>query len=203
MQPYLEGCAERLTNSLQHCCTGLATTLYGLTFVNYTDMVASTTATATNNSVAFDGLHYMPMYNRASFLVEPLINSTQLAMCNFKNYFANNNLMVDIINAPGNDLWPIVYLILVLMGTQMTIDNCNVVMVMLQFITWLHTNELAMEAILNLLFTPLDNNLKKCMLNSLGVVNCSNALAYTMGLIIGYSIPSCWARPGPLCGPQQ
>ena len=83
-----------------------------LTFVNYADAVTA-------------GFPWMNMVNRAGSLVRPTTTSVQSAMVDFSDQYNSSNFTVDILDAPGNDSWPISYMTFFSMAQAVEIFDCT------------------------------------------------------------------------------
>ncbi|ALD61916.1 Ser/Thr kinase [Mollivirus sibericum] len=201
LRPALEGRAVSLDDSSANHKAWLVGTPYGLTYVDYSDMVDAT-------SDPQQRTRYMPMYNRAGNLVYPSIASTQATMRDFKDQFAANDLTVQIVDAPGNESWPLVFMISLSMGRNLFMDDCSVLTSWLQFIAWAQTNDRAKQTMIDLSHAPLDNNIKKRVLDALPVFYCNGQQSYTSGLVIGYgatltlakAMANLWTTPTSVLG---
>jgi hypothetical protein len=99
-----------------------------MTFLNYADTVSSQ-------------FKWMDMINKAGKFVRPSVASVQAAMDNFSDEFAQSNFSIDIIDADGNDSWPISYMSYLSMQQNLTTYDCTNIFELLSFVAWVQTND--------------------------------------------------------------
>jgi hypothetical protein len=103
-------------DNVRPCFTHLMTLMQehnnSLTFVNYADAVKA-------------GFPWMNMVNRAGRLVRPATTSVQSAMADFSDQYNSSNFTVDILDAPGNDSWPISYMTFFSMAQAVEVFDCT------------------------------------------------------------------------------
>jgi hypothetical protein len=101
-----------------------------MTFVNYAEgLGASTTARVAR------------MVNKAGTLVQPTIDALESAMADFEADFESGNIIVDILDAPGTNSWPMAYFSYLAMAADLVTDDCTAMGELLDFISWIYTND--------------------------------------------------------------
>jgi hypothetical protein len=71
------------------------------------------------------GLPWVNMYNKASYPVVPSMYSVQAAMIEFSAAYNAGNLTLDIVDAPGNESWPLAYMTFILLNQSITTSDCT------------------------------------------------------------------------------
>jgi hypothetical protein len=99
-----------------------------MTFLNYADTVSSP-------------FKWMNMINKAGKLVQPSVASVQSAMADFSDEFNQSNFTIDIIDAPGNDSWPMAYMTYMSVQRNVTTYDCTSIFEILSFVSWVLTND--------------------------------------------------------------
>jgi ABC-type phosphate transport system substrate-binding protein len=128
----VEGRGQRLTNSSQERAEWLKKEPYGLTFLDHGDAIRA----------GPDGVRVTALYNKAGALVEPSVESVQLAMSDFADAYAAGDLTVDIHDAPGNGSWPLAYMLFVAITGPFTGEGgCGRLEQLQMFFGWAHTRK--------------------------------------------------------------
>jgi hypothetical protein len=71
------------------------------------------------------GLPWVNMYNKAGYPVVPSMYSVQAAMIEFSAAYNAGNLTLDIVDAPGNESWPLAYMTFILLNQSITSNDCT------------------------------------------------------------------------------
>ncbi|ELR22246.1 protein kinase domain containing protein [Acanthamoeba castellanii str. Neff] len=172
MPPALRGTGFSAGTSSTNRLTWLKARTNAITFVSYADAVTS-------------GVKYAQMYNRENVLVTASSTTVQSAMAAFLPEFGQSNFTVDIYDAEGTNSWPLALMSYVSLNRDVTAVDCNVVRELLNFVAWIHTNDGASQALLDLNFVPLDVTLRKRLIDLLNTVACNNEQAYTTNYLVG------------------
>ncbi|AGO82793.1 Serine/threonine protein kinase [Pandoravirus dulcis] len=175
-----QGRGRVLSDSSPDRVAWVADTPYGLTFVDYADVPTDDAATVVRAA---------SLYNRAGRLVEPSVGAVQLAMRDFSADYAVGNLAIPIYDAPGNGSWPMAYVPLVALSNRFVQDDCTRISELANFLAWVHTSDGATKAMAALNFAPLDQSLKKRVVDSLDAILCNYAPSFETDILIGYGTP--------------
>ena len=87
------------------------------------------------------GLPWVNMVNKAGKVVAPSVYSVQAAMAQFAANFSAGNLAVDIVDAPGNDSWPLSYTTFLAINRSITALDCTNIEELMHFIAWTQIND--------------------------------------------------------------
>jgi phosphate transport system substrate-binding protein len=87
------------------------------------------------------GLPWFNMINKAGKTVQPSVASVQAAMSNFAANISAGQLTIDIVNAAGNDSWPMAYLTFLAINRSVTTLDCTNVDEFLRLVAWALTND--------------------------------------------------------------
>ncbi|AVK75014.1 serine-threonine kinase [Pandoravirus quercus] len=190
-----EGRGRVLSDSSPDRVAWIADTPHGLTFVDYADVPTGDAATVVRAA---------SLYNRAGRLVEPSVGAIQLAMRDFSAQYAAGNLAIPIYDAPGNGSWPMAYVPLVALSNRFVQDDCTRISELVNFLAWVHTNDGATKGMAALNFAPLDQSLKKRVVDSLDGILCNYAPSSGTDILIGYGAPlsvmTTWVNQRPSTG---
>lgn len=190
-----EGRGRVLSDSSPDRVAWVADTPYGLTFVDYADVPTGDAATV---------VWAASLYNRAGRLVEPSVGAIQLAMRDYSADYAAGNLAIPIYDAPGNGSWPMAYVPLVALSNRFVQDDCTRISELVNFLAWVHTNDGATKAMAALNFAPLDQSLKKRVVDSLDAILCNYAPSFETDILVGYGAPlsvmTTWVNQRPSTG---
>ncbi len=99
-----------------------------LTFLNYADTTSSK-------------FKWMNMINKAGKLVTPSVASVQAAMADYSESYGQGNFTIDIVDAPGNDSWPLSYINYLSVKQNITTFDCTNFQELLAFVAWIQTND--------------------------------------------------------------
>jgi ABC-type phosphate transport system substrate-binding protein len=88
-----------------------------------------------------NNLPWVNMINKAGKLVIPSKYSVQEAMAQFASNFSAGNLLIDIVDAPGNDSWPLSYTTFMAINKSITALDCTNVEELMRFIAWTQIND--------------------------------------------------------------
>jgi ABC-type phosphate transport system substrate-binding protein len=178
-----DGRGRALSDSSPDRVAWVDATPYGLTFVDYVDIPAA------DASGSASSVRAASIYNRAGYLVEPSVASVQLAMRDFSDRYAAGDLAVEIYDAPGDGSWPLAYVPLVALSNRFVQKDCTRIKELVNFFAWVHTNDAATEAMTALRFAPLDQSLKKRVVDSIDTILCNYAPSFETDYLIGYGAP--------------
>ncbi|AGO85889.2 Serine/threonine protein kinase [Pandoravirus salinus] len=176
-----EGRGRVLSDSSPDRVAWIADTPYGLTFVDYVDIPVGDD----DGSV----VRAASLYNRAGRLVEPSVAAIQLAMRDFSGDYAAGNLAIAIYDAPGNGSWPMAYVPLVALSNRFVQGDCTRITELVNFFAWVHTHDGATKAMAAINFAPLDQSLKKRVVDSLDAILCNYAPSFETDILVGYGAP--------------
>lgn len=87
------------------------------------------------------GLPWVNMVNKAGKVVAPSVYSVQAAMAQFAANFSAGNLTIDIVDAPGNDSWPLSYTTFIAINRSITALDCTNIEELMRFIAWTQIND--------------------------------------------------------------
>lgn len=190
-----QGRGRVLSDSSPDRVAWIADTPHGLTFVDYADVPTGDATTVVRAA---------SLYNRAGRLVEPSVGAIQLAMRDFSAQYAAGNLAIPIYDAPGNGSWPMAYVPLVALSNRFVQDDCTRISELVNFLAWVHTNDGATKGMAALNFAPLDQSLKKRVVDSLDGILCNYAPSFETDILIGYGAPlsvmTTWVNQRPSTG---
>jgi ABC-type phosphate transport system substrate-binding protein len=87
------------------------------------------------------GLSWANMVNKAGKTVEPSVSTVQAAMSQFARNFSAGDLTIDIVDAPGDESWPLSYHTFLAFNRSVTALDCTNIQELTRFIAWALTNE--------------------------------------------------------------
>jgi hypothetical protein len=87
------------------------------------------------------GLPWVNMINRANKKVIPSVYSVQAAMAQFSANYSAGNLTIDVVDAPGDDSWPLTYMTYVSINRSITALDCTNIEELMRFIAWTQIND--------------------------------------------------------------
>jgi ABC-type phosphate transport system substrate-binding protein len=99
-----------------------------ITYLNWADTVSTP-------------FKWMNMINKAGKHVQPSVASVQSAMADFKVQYGQSNFTIDIVDAPGNESWPITYMSYLSLKQNVTTFDCTSFQELLAFVAWVQTND--------------------------------------------------------------
>ncbi len=99
-----------------------------MTFVRHVDCLKS-------------GLPWANMVNKAGKVVAPSVYSVQAAMAEFAANFSAGDLTIDIVDAPGNESWPLAYTTFIAINRSITALDCTNIEELMHFIAWTQIND--------------------------------------------------------------
>lgn len=143
---------------------------YGLTYLNYVELTGDTSAAR--------------MVNKAGTLVSPTVEAIQSAMADFQAEYEVGDFTVDILDANGTDSWPMAYLTFFAMDQNVSTADCTNVQELLNFVSWIHTNDEASTVAVETSVAPLDVGLRKKLINLLNTVQCNGEEAFSTSVLV-------------------
>jgi ABC-type phosphate transport system substrate-binding protein len=174
-----------------------------MTFVRHDDCLKS-------------GLPWANMVNKAGKVVAPSVYSVQAAMAEFAANFSAGDLTIDIVDAPGNESWPLAYTTFIAINRSITALDCTNIEELMHFIAWTQINdgyphafapcpfaEYPHHRLTNATLTlnrasvlatssgsvPIDESLRKNVLDLLTHVQCNGERALAASYLIGAGPP--------------
>jgi hypothetical protein len=81
------------------------------------------------------------MINKAGHVVAPNIDTVQSAMDQFQANFSAGQLTVDIVDAPGDNSWPLSYITFIAFNRSSTALDCTDNEELLRFVAWTQIND--------------------------------------------------------------
>jgi ABC-type phosphate transport system substrate-binding protein len=106
----------------------LASNPNSLTFITHTEALAANQT-------------WMLMVNKANKTVSPSIQSVQSAMSDYQVQFLAGSFQIDILDAPGNDSWPMAFLSYMIIPRATITYDCSNVESLLEFVAWIQSND--------------------------------------------------------------
>ncbi|ELR24201.1 serine/threonine protein kinase [Acanthamoeba castellanii str. Neff] len=151
-------------------------TTYGMTFVRQAMSVAA-------------GLSWANMVNKAGKTVEPSVSTVQAAMSQFARNFSAGDLTIDIVDAPGDESWPLSYHTFLAFNRSVTALDCTNIQELTRFIAWALTNEEASTLAITSGGVPIDVSLRKYIIDRFNDFECNGEKVASTSYLIGTGPP--------------
>nr|WIL05220.1 serine/threonine kinase [Pithovirus mammoth] len=175
LRPTLEGRGFSVGNSSPKRRDWMKSEPYSLTYCDLTDIDET--------------VRYMRMINVAGNIVSPSFETVQAGMRDYTEAYAVYNLTVNMIDAPGNNSWPMIYVLFYAMSNNFFQVDCTRATELMNFVAWTVTNNQAARIATSHGFVPLENSLIKRVIDELGTVKCNGQRSFNTEFLVGIGSP--------------